>query len=107
MPYFHISTGLRGCFMPDSAYVLHASTRRELKAAIEEAAEGDRQAGYIGLSKAAITSFAARVWRERKAGNHLPHALPYRRPDQDQAPYGIFVSTATRREYLEDRQRDF
>ncbi len=92
MRYFHISNGLRGCYMPDSAYVIKCQTRRELKAAIESQA-GD----MIGASKKAIASVAAIQWKTRNGG--LPYCLPLKAEHGDGYSYGVFVSEASRREY--------
>lgn len=104
MAYFTISTGLRGCYMPDNCYVVRCSTRRELKAVIESEANDYRDAGFIGANKRAIAHIAAIAWREAKKPNpaYLPFALPLA-PDHARTNYchGIFVSAATRREYRE------
>lgn len=55
MPYFHVSAGLRGCYLPDSSYIIRATTRRELKEALASEAlaseaERYREAGYIGAT---------------------------------------------------------
>ena len=109
MPYFHISTGLRGGYMPDSSYVLKAETRREIKAAIAYEAENIREAEMgemTGLSKKAVAHIAAAAWRERKNPRHyLPFCLGYGRRDQS-APYGIFVGNATRAEYLQHLEEE-
>lgn len=105
--YFHISTGLRGCYMPDSVYVVRCDTRRDLKAALEYEAATIRDSGlYVGCSKRDIAALAAIGWREaRKASPAiLPHVAPYRAKGQDHYPYGVFVSVATRREYLESEE---
>lgn len=88
--------------MPDSTpYVIQASTRRELKSALEYEALllGD----MVGLSKRAIATFAAVCWREarEKAPNYLPHCLPCKDERQKEYTYGIFINVATRAEYLE------
>lgn len=103
MPYFHISTGLRGCYMPDNAYVIKADTRRELKSAIEYEANSYRDAGFVGANKKAIAALAASAWRNRGASNAaLPYVLPLA-PEHAPRNYchGIFASGATRADYLE------
>ena len=99
--YFHVSNGLRGCYMPDSAYVLKAETRRELKQQLQFEADQLKD-GMVGLSKRAITSLAAQAWREAQKPNPavLPFCVPYGRFKGD-AYYGLFASVATRDEYLE------
>ena len=71
MPYFHISRGLRGCYMPDSSSVIRATTRRELKAAIEYDARDMLESyghGYSARDRVATiaikrpTDGAGRLW---------------------------------------------
>jgi hypothetical protein len=99
MAYFQISTGLRGCYLPDSIYIIRATTRRELKAAISDSVY-DAEGAFVGLSKRAIAEFAALCWRERNGRHCLPYCLPYRFKYQSHCPYGIFVNNSNRREYL-------
>ena len=105
MPYFHISNGLRGCYMPDSSYVIKADTRRELKSAIAYEAESYKDAGFIGGNKRAIAWLAAAAWRDKKPG--LPYCLPVA-PEHNRTNYcfGVFVSRASRSEYLEYCQEE-
>ena len=99
MAYFSISTGLRGCYMPDNAYVIRATTRRELKAAIESEAYGWRDAGFVGANKKAIAHIAAIAWRNRHK-MQLPYALPLAPADcRDNYCQGIFISTSDREEF--------
>lgn len=90
--------------MPDNAYVIRATTRRELKSAIESEAYDYRDAGFIGANKRAIAHLAAVAWREAQKPNpaYLPFALPLA-PDhaRDNYCHGIFVSAATRQDYRE------
>jgi hypothetical protein len=102
MPYFHISTGLRGCYMPDSSYIFRAKTRRELKAAIAYEAARYRNADYVGANKKAIAEIAAIAWRNAKTRkDHLPYSLPVA-PPHARTTYceAVFVGNATRAEYL-------
>lgn len=99
MAYFTIWQGLRGCYMPDSAYIIKADTRRELKSALEWEANDIRDAGGVGLNKKAVASLAAAAWRNRKASGEL--VAPYRWAEQDYSPYALGVFTgSTRAEYL-------
>lgn len=101
MPYFHVSTGLRGCYMPDQSYVVRASTRRELKSVLASEAESFREAGFTGANKKAIAALAATAWRNAKTRrDYLPYALPLA-PSHAPSNYcfGVFVSNATRSEY--------
>ena len=98
MPYYHISTGLRGCYMPDNSYIIHVKTRRELKEYIESEANLYRDAGFIGANKRAIASIAATQWRDKK--NYFPYCLPLAPSHaRDNYCHGVFVSNATRDEY--------
>lgn len=103
MPYFTISTGLRGCYMPDNCYVIKADTRRELKAALAYEASHYSDSGYIGGSKQAIAHIAASAWRDK--GFTLPYCIPFApRHDRTNYAFGVFVSRATRQEYLEQEE---
>ncbi len=101
--YFAISVGLRGCYMPDSSYLIKADTRRELKRALEGEAQASPDSDTIGLSKRAIASLAAAAWREAGKARPSPydHVAPYRHKGQDSYPYGLFVSVSNRADYLE------
>lgn len=107
MAYFHISTGLRGCYMPNSSCVVQAATRRALKACIAYEAELYAESGYVGANKKAIAYVAACAWRNRKKFQ-LPYTLPVA-PPHARGNYceGVFVSAATRKEYLDSQQNDF
>lgn len=99
MAYFCISTGLRGCYVPDNAYVIQAATRRELKAAIESEAREYRDASFVGANKRAIAWIAAIAWRNRRK-NQLPYALPLAPHHcRDNYCHGIFIGTSNRAEY--------
>lgn len=101
MPYFQISHGLRGCYMPSDTYVIKADTRRALREAIAYEAENYREGGFIGASERAISAIAAAAWRDR-AKFQLPYALPLAPPHaRTNYCFGVFVSSATRAEYLE------
>ena len=104
--YFHISHGLRGCYMPDGEpYVIMVHTRRELKGAIQNEADMLATESTLGLSKRAIAQFAAQCWYEAQKKNpaYLPYCLPTKERGQSSYSYGIFCSVATRREYLESQ----
>lgn len=96
MPYFHVSLGLRGCYLPDDAWVAKIDTRRDLKqlalAEIETAADADGRRPKDCASKRHAAAWAAEVWRHRDKLS-LPLVLPL-------GPgYGLHVSTATRAEF--------
>jgi len=104
MAYFTISTGLRGCYMPDNCYTIRATTRRALKDALAGEARYYRDAGFVGANKRAIAHIAAIAWKEAHKPNpaYLPFALPLAPSHaRDNYCHGIFVSTATRQEYKE------
>jgi len=100
--YFHISQGLRGCYMPDNAYVIRADTRRQLKAALAWEADSLRDAGAIGCSKRAIAWLANAAWKasQDKRNPVGDYVAPYRFPSQDSYCMGLFASVATRADYL-------
>jgi hypothetical protein len=100
MPYFTISSGLRGAYIDDSPYVIQVKTRRELKEAIAYEASIWRDGGYIGANKKAIASIAAAQWKDKK--NYLPYALPLA-PAHSPRNYSfaVFVSPASRDDFLE------
>ena len=101
MAYFNISTGLRGCYMPDNMFVVRCNTRRELKSVIESESYIYRDAGFTGANKRAIASIAAIAWRNR-GKMQLPYALPLA-PSHARGNYchGVFVASATRNEFRE------
>lgn len=99
MAYFTIYQGLRGGYMPDSAYIIKADTRRELKTSLAWEADSIRDAGGVGLSKRAIASLAAQAWAERKRACEI--VAPYRWKEQDSYPYALGIFTgASRADYL-------
>lgn len=101
--YFHMMHGLRGCYMPDGTSVLMVKTRRELKEAIADQCQMLETESTIGFSKKAIAQFAATLWWDMQQEKHasMPYVLPYKERGQTDYPYGIFVSVATRADYLE------
>ncbi len=100
MAYFTIMQGLRGCYMPDSAYVIKCDTRRELKNALEWEARDIRDAGGIGMSKRNIAWLANAAWKARKS-NIGEYVAPYRWQGQDSYPYALSVCPSTRADYLQ------
>lgn len=97
MPYFHIMSGLRGCYMPDSSTVIQCSTRRELKRALQWEAESQGEAW--GLSKRALSWAAAKAWRERKGRHSQLAILPYGN-EREARPYSIEIHGASRADWL-------
>ena len=43
MAYFCIAQGLRGCYMPDNAYMVKVNSRKELKAILESSDEPEKK----------------------------------------------------------------
>ena len=104
MAYFTIYQGLRGCYMPDSAYTIKADTRRELKSALTWEADSIRDAGGIGMAKSNIAWLANAAWKGRKASGEC--IVPYRWAYQKRSyPYALGVFTGiTRQEYLDNQE---
>lgn len=110
MPYFHISSGLRGGYMPDNSYIFKCDTRRALRSIVENECDASREAYGYGGTKADITRIVALVWRESKPKARRPY-LPYaigfgRSRNANDRPFGVFISHATRAEYLEAEGSD-
>lgn len=100
MAYFTIYQGLRGCYIPDSAYIIKADTRRELKRSLQWEADSIRDAGAIGMSKKAIAWLANAAWHNRKKSSG-EYVAPYRWKGMDSYPYALGVFTgASRADYL-------
>jgi hypothetical protein len=102
--YFTLMHGLRGCYMPDGEpCVIKAATRRELEEAIFSECDMIDSGATIGLSKRNIAALAAACWREahKERPAYLPHCLPCREKGESIHSYGVFVSVASRAEYLE------
>lgn len=103
--YFTITHGLRGCYADgESVYVVKVHTRRELRRHIESEADSYRDAGYVGASKRAVAWLANTAWKEARKPRPavLPYVLPLAPPHaRKNYAYGVFVSVATRAEYLE------
>lgn len=104
MPYFTISTGLRGCYMPDNAFTVRARSRRELKAVVADECRVSREAYGYGGSQKEIAATVAAIWRETGKGKRrsfYPYAIGFGRTrDASDRPFGVFVAHATRTEYL-------
>jgi hypothetical protein len=100
MAYFTIFNGLRGCYMPDSAYIIKADTRKELKSALQWEAHSIRDAGGIGMNNRAIAWLANIAWKQRKASGE--YVAPWRFDYQKQNyPYALGVFTGvSRSDYL-------
>lgn len=105
MKYFVISNGLRGCYMPDGAYIVQVSTRRELKQQLEWEARELRDAGFVGASKRNIARLAAAIWRDagKAKKTYLDFVCPLQPSHAARGDYcyGLFVSHSTRADYLD------
>jgi hypothetical protein len=99
--YFSISNGLRGCYMPDSAFVARVDSRRELKGLLLETAEYAAAGGFY--NKREVASVAAAAWREaqKKSPAYLPFCVPMGTERNGGRPYGVFISAATRADWKE------
>ena len=104
MPYFHISTGLRGCYMPDQSFVIRADTRQMLKTIVEGECEASLEAYGFGDSKAERARVMAAVWRETRKNARksvYPYAIGFGRSRaKSDRPFGVFIGHATRAEYV-------
>jgi hypothetical protein len=99
MAYFTIWQGLRGMYLPDSAYIIKADTRRELKFSLQCEADSIRDAGGVGMSNKAIAWLANVAWHNRKSSKE--YVAPYRWKGMDYYPYALGVFTgASRADYL-------
>ena len=98
MAYFFISNGLRGCYTPDNVSVIRCDTRKALKAALAYDANDMREAYGFGGSKRAVAYIANAAWKARGKAT-LDFCLPFGR-EKGNYPFGIFVSPATRADYL-------
>jgi hypothetical protein len=98
--YFAFSWGLRGCYMPDGIQFIRVETRRELNRIVSDEIEFQFDHGRRprGLSKRAIASYVAEVWRRRRALN-LPLALPF-----GDGSNAFFLSTSSNAEWKESEE---
>jgi hypothetical protein len=104
--YFHISSGLRGAYMPDTSYIAKCETRRELKSALEyEYTFQVDEGGYFGNRKD-IARIAAEAWREAQKSNPTIYdfVIPYGNERGGGRPFGIFCSVSTRVDYLASQE---
>lgn len=100
--YFSIAAGLRGCYLPDSVFVVDCATRRDLKAVLEAEASHLRDAGYVGASKRNIASLAADAWLTLLSPAPREITLPLAPSHaRDSYCYALSVARVTRREYLD------
>jgi hypothetical protein len=90
--HFSMMAGLRGCYMPDSVYVLKCASRRELKEIVRD----ELTCAEKKPSQRALAQYVAEVWRR-----HKEPSLPLVMPTNKEQSYGIHLSYATRSEYEE------
>jgi hypothetical protein len=100
--YFHISSGMRGCYMPDTSYIAKCETRRELKAALEYEYASQVDDGECFGNRKDIARIAAEAWREAKKARPTIYdfVIPYGNELGGGRPYGIFCAVSTRDDYL-------
>lgn len=106
--YFTISSGLRFCYLPDSAFVARVDSRRELKPLLADESERTREGLAFGGSKREVAWLAAQLWREsspRFKGKRspYPYCLPFGDKRGEGRHYGLFASIATRKEWEEEQ----
>lgn len=110
MAYFQIATGLRGCYMPNSTWIVRCRTRRELRAVVEDEARRSLDAYGYGDSKRARRAVIAQIWRETRSSARravYPYVIGFGcSRDKTDRPYGVFISHATRREFLEFQREE-
>ena len=99
--YFFISSGLRGCYMPDFSYCVKVTTRRELKDLLQIEADSINDAGFIGCSKRSIARLANNCWKNREDYTLMDFVAPYRSKKQHDYPYGLFCSMARKQDYID------
>jgi hypothetical protein len=102
MRYFHISSGLRGCYLSDDCSVIAVKSRRELRHIVAEECGRSRDAYGYGGSQRAISAAVAQVWRGYRT-QRLDSAVQFGR-ERGSYPFGVFISPATRTEYLESQE---
>jgi hypothetical protein len=97
MPYFHISTGLRGCC---ASFVFEARSRRELRACLADEARYLRDAGYVGANERAVSALATAAWRDRQNTRERgEHFLAFGHAHMRAPMRGLFVSNAAPADY--------
>lgn len=101
--YFTISTGMRGCYLPDTAYTFKANTRRELKEALADEYRIQVTEGECFGNRDMVATVAAAAWREAKKARPsiYDHVVPFAMKRQGAAAWGIFCSVSTRADYVE------
>jgi hypothetical protein len=93
MKYFIVTSGLRGCYMPNSINVFAFDTRRALKSYLTD--EANVREGCVGLTKANLAWAAAHAWKGKGQGTIIPFGY---KPKVKQ--FCIELTPIDRREYL-------
>jgi len=95
MRYFNISSGLRGCYLPDNAGVYAFERRRELKAFLQTEADVLRDAYGYGGAKREVATAAAWLW-----SGYARHriAIPFGR-EKKHYTFALFIEPASKEEY--------
>lgn len=105
MAYLHISSGLRGCYMPDTTMVCRFTTRRELRSFVESESRDMIEAYGHGYSRTQRRAIVAQIWREvtgKAPKQFYDHAIGFGRTrTTSDRPFGLFISHATRGDYLD------
>lgn len=104
--YFQVSNGPRGCYMPDTGYIVRVNTRKELKVILGEEAWYMRDAGFAGANKRAVAWLANAAWRNAhsKRPSYMDHVIPLKPSHADSYCYGLFVSISDRAAWLESQE---
>lgn len=106
--YFNVVNGLRGCLVPDSAFVARVTTRRDLHAIIAGECAILREAYRFGGSQKELSRVTQALWRETRKGARkatLPHAIGFG-DKAGQLTYGLHVGHATREDWEEYQSQD-
>lgn len=98
--YYHISNGLRGCYLPDNSYIVRVDTRRELKNLIIFECAQMAEAYGRGSSARDVVALVARIWRDHRVAG-LDYVFSFSQDDGQSWPFGLFVSRATRADFVE------
>lgn len=90
MRYFNISSGLRGCYLPDNSGVYAFERRRDLKAFLQCEADMLREAYGYGGAKREVAWVAASLWR---SSGYQRLAIPFGRKPKNY-PFALSIDPA-------------
>ncbi|MFN7610090.1 MAG: hypothetical protein ACK5QX_04010 [bacterium] len=102
--YFHISNGLRGCYMPDNAHIMAFKRRRDLISFVLNERADMLEAYGHGYSKRDAIAQASAAWLMATYHKNKPfnYAIGFGRSrSRSDRPFGLFICDATRADYLE------